>query len=127
MHTRTFLFLPWLLLLDIYNLMCHGNFTDHATIVVKIDPDQVHSPLEAGTVLKGTVYLDVRASSIDYSALQLLFTGSEDTCIHYTTTSGSGSDSTHYCTLSFDPSFIIHYIYLKQEEQENASPLREGS
>ena len=66
------------------------SLTTPATIVVKIDKDQQYTAVDAGTMLKGTVYLDVRSTSLECSTLQLIITGAERTCVHYTTHSGSG-------------------------------------
>ena len=63
--------------------------TKPATIVVKVDPDQ-QGLVNGGEVLRGIVYLDVRAATVDCSSLQLLVAGAENTCVHYTTHSGSG-------------------------------------
>lgn len=66
-----------------------ASITKPATIVVKVDPDQ-QGVIHGGEVLKGMVYLDVRAATVECSSLQLLVAGAEHTCVHYTTHSGSG-------------------------------------
>lgn len=64
-----------------------------ATIVLKIDPGQVDIPIEAGGVLKGTIYLDAHVEVTECSVLQLIVAGAEYTAVHHTTSSGVGYPS----------------------------------
>ena len=64
--------------------------TKPATIVVQLDSDQEHGGVVAGTLLRGKIYLDVRAATVDCASLQLVVEGSEHTAVHYTTHSGTG-------------------------------------
>jgi hypothetical protein len=62
-----------------------GKSNDCATVVVAMD----QNPVVAGSQLTGNVYVDVR-KPMTVNSLQLIISGGENTCVHYTTTSSSG-------------------------------------
>ena len=64
------------------------SLTTPAVVVCKIDSDLQN--ITAGSVVIGKVYLDVRKDRLECDTLQLQISGSERTCVRYTTHSGTG-------------------------------------